>query len=92
MEPEGSLPRSQELTICTYPEPDQSSPQHSILFLRGPTLMLFNHLRLDLPSGPFPSGFNTNELYTFIFPPIRATCPAHLILLDLIALILLDEE
>jgi hypothetical protein len=27
MEPEGSLPSSQELSTCTYPEPDQSSPQ-----------------------------------------------------------------
>jgi len=26
MEPKGSLPRSQEPAICTYPEPDQSSP------------------------------------------------------------------
>jgi hypothetical protein len=26
MEPEGSLPSSQELSTCTYPEPDQSSP------------------------------------------------------------------
>jgi hypothetical protein len=32
MEPEGSLPRSQELPTCTYPEPDQSGPQHSVLF------------------------------------------------------------
>jgi hypothetical protein len=31
MEPEGSLPCSQELSTCTYPLPDQSSPQHSIL-------------------------------------------------------------
>jgi hypothetical protein len=31
MEPEGSLPRSQELFTCTYPAPDQSSSQHSIL-------------------------------------------------------------
>jgi hypothetical protein len=31
MEPEGSLPRSQELSTCTYPEPDQSSPQHPTL-------------------------------------------------------------
>jgi hypothetical protein len=29
MEPEGSSPSSQELSICTYPEPDKSSPQHS---------------------------------------------------------------
>jgi hypothetical protein len=27
MEPEGSLPNSQDLSTCTYPEPDQSSPQ-----------------------------------------------------------------
>jgi hypothetical protein len=30
MEPEGSLPSSQELSTCTYPEPDQSSQQHPI--------------------------------------------------------------
>jgi hypothetical protein len=36
MEPEGSLPRSQELSNCTYPEQHQSSPQHSILSLIGP--------------------------------------------------------
>jgi hypothetical protein len=35
MKPEGSLPRSQELSTCTYPEPNQSSPQHSILSLKG---------------------------------------------------------
>jgi hypothetical protein len=37
MELEGSLPSSQELSTCTYPEPDQSSPQHSILSLKGPS-------------------------------------------------------
>jgi hypothetical protein len=29
MEPEGSIPNSQELSICSYPEPDQSSPHIS---------------------------------------------------------------
>jgi hypothetical protein len=28
MEPEGSIPNSQELSTCPYPEPDQSSPHH----------------------------------------------------------------
>jgi hypothetical protein len=34
--------------------------------------MLSIHLRLGLPSGLFPSGFPTNNLYTFLFSPIRA--------------------
>jgi hypothetical protein len=54
--------------------------------------MLSIHLHLILPSGLFPSGFPTNNLYTFLFSPIRATCPAHLILLDLIIVIVPGEE
>jgi hypothetical protein len=36
MEPDGSLPRSQKLSTCIYPEPDQSSPKHPILYLKSP--------------------------------------------------------
>jgi hypothetical protein len=40
----------------------------------------------------FPSGFPTNNLYAFLFSPIRATWPAHLILRDCIIIIILGEE
>jgi hypothetical protein len=62
-QPEGSLPCSQEPSTCPYPESDQSSPHHPILSI------LFTHLRLSLPSGLFPSGFPTSNLYAFLFSP-----------------------
>jgi hypothetical protein len=37
MEPEGSIPSSQELYTCAYLEPEQSSLQHTILSLIGPS-------------------------------------------------------
>jgi hypothetical protein len=36
IEPKGSLPHLQELSTCTYPEPDQYSPHHPILSLKDP--------------------------------------------------------
>jgi hypothetical protein len=53
--------------------------------------MLSIHLHLGLLRGLFPSGFPTNNIYTLLFSPIRATCLAHFILLDLIILIIFGE-
>jgi hypothetical protein len=91
MEPECALSCSQELSTDPCPEPDQSNPiqsnPHHPISLRS-ILISSTHLRIDLPSGLFSSGFLT----IFLFSPIRATCPVHLILLDLITLIILGED
>ena len=55
------------------------------------TSILSSHLRLGLPSDLFTSGSPTKTLFTPLLY-IRATCPAHLILLDLITRTILGDE
>jgi hypothetical protein len=67
----------------------QINPIHTFPSYLRSILILSTYLRLGLPSGLFPSGFPTNILYAFLLSRIRATFPAHLILLDLIILMIL---
>jgi hypothetical protein len=56
-------------------------------------LILSTHLRFGFSSGLFPYSFPANILCICnLLSPIRDKCPAHLILLDLIILIILGEE
>jgi len=61
----------------------QSTPFHPISLRYS--LILSSHLSLGL------SGFPTKILYAFLIYPIRATRPAHPILLDFITLIIYGE-
>ena len=54
----------------------QSIPPHPSSW--ASILIFFSPLCLALSSGLFPSGSLTKSLYTCLFSPIRATCPAHL--------------
>ena len=87
MEREVSLPHSQEPATCPHSEPDKSSSC-------SPSHLLNINLNIILLSSPglFPSAFPTKTLYTPLLSPIRATYPAHLIVLDLLIRILFREE
>jgi hypothetical protein len=90
-EPKGSSPHSQEPTIDPYPEPGESTSH-------PPTNLPKVHFDPILPSTPwtfkwyFSFGISHQTPYTFLPTLMHATCPALLILLDLICLIISGDE
>ena len=92
MEPEGSLLRSQVPVTSPFLELDRFSPCPPHPTFCRAILILLSLLLLGLLSCLFPSVFSTKTLYTPLLSRIHATCPAHLILLDLITQTRCGEE
>jgi len=79
MEAVSSLPHSQELGKCLYPEPDLSS------LISPPLTLSFQVASLPQVSSP-------KTLYALLLSPIRVICHAHPIILVLITQILFAKE
>ena len=91
MEPEGSLLHSQASATCPYPGPAQS--------VHIPTSHLMEiHPNIIHPSTPRSPQWSLSFRFPHQGPicllssPIRATCPAHLILLDFVTRTILGEQ
>ena len=73
MEPEGSLTHSQEPSTRPYSELDQYSPFPHHTSWRS--ILILSDLRLDFPSGLFPSGFSARTLCTPFLSPYMLLSP-----------------
>jgi len=91
MEPEGSLPHLQEPATCPCPEPDQSNPCPPSIPIPEDTSQYYPPMYAWVfHVVSFPQVFPSKPcVHLFL---ICATCPLHLILLDMITLTIFGEE
>jgi hypothetical protein len=88
------------ITVCTNARHLPLTSTRSIQYIPPPhsttscisIFILTYHLRVDLTNGFFPSVFPNKILYQSLLSSIRATCPAHLILFDLIIRITFGDQ
>ena len=85
------MPHSKGLSSIPYPEPNHPIPRIDTYFLRS-ILILFSHQRLCLLKDFFPVGLSVQILKSLLPSSILTTRPAHLSLLALIILTILDER
>ena len=90
MEPEVSLPHSQE--PATRPYSDQSNPVHTTIPLSEYLFEYYPFICAESSKRSLLFRFPHKALYTPLLSPIRATCPTHHILLDLITRIIFVDE
>ena len=90
MKPEGSSPYSHVPVTCPFPEQARFSPYPTSHFLKIHLNMAPIYAWVSQVVS-FP-GFPNKTLYTSLLSPIRATCPAQLILLDFITRTILGEQ
>jgi hypothetical protein len=65
MDPEGSLPHSQVLPTCLYPEPAQSSPYPTSHFLKIHLSIIFPSTSSTLSLSINPPLRNTTDIFPF---------------------------
>jgi hypothetical protein len=78
MEPRGPIPNSQELSTCSYPGPDQSSPHHPIPPLKDPSkyyppiyVLVFLVVSFPLAFPPITYTRSSSPLFVLHDPPIH---------------------